>query len=285
MAANTLRRVRRLPSTDGGEVAVYDLGGTGPPLLLAHATGFHAHVWEPLAARLAGRARCVALDFRGHGRSTAPPVPPHWQGFAADVLAVVDGLGLDRPFGVGHSKGGAALLLAEQARPGTFRGLYCYEPIVFPFDPPLGPQPGNPLSVGARRRRAVFASRDEARQAYGAKPPLAALHPDVLRAYVEHGFEDLDDGRVRLRCDPEVEADVYAMGTAHDAFARLGQVTCPVVVAGGGRTDAVTPELVETLAAALPQGRAEVFSSLGHFGPLEDPDVVAASILAAFGLG
>ena len=274
--------MHRLRSTDGVEVAAYDLGGAGPPLLLAHATGFHAHVWEPLAARLAGRFRCIALDFRGHGRSGPPPDPPHWQGFAADVLAVVDGLGLDRPFGGGHSKGGAALLLAEQARPGTFSALYCYEPIVFPFDPPLGPQPDNPLSVGARRRRAVFASREEARQAYAAKPPLDALHPDVLDAYVEHGLADEDDGTVRLRCPPEVEAAVYAMGTAHDAFSRLGEVACPVVVAAGGHSDAVTPALAGRLAAALPRGRAEVFPDLGHFGPLEDPDAVATSILQAF---
>ena len=54
--------MRRFPSTDGVEVAAYDLGGKGPPLLLAHATGFHAHVFVPLAGRLAGRFHCFAFD-------------------------------------------------------------------------------------------------------------------------------------------------------------------------------------------------------------------------------
>ncbi|MBV8692532.1 MAG: alpha/beta hydrolase, partial [Actinobacteria bacterium] len=32
------------PSTDGVQVAAYELGGSGPPLLLSHATGFHGHI-------------------------------------------------------------------------------------------------------------------------------------------------------------------------------------------------------------------------------------------------
>ena len=42
-------------SRDGVDVAVYDLGGDGPPLLLAHATGFHGLVWDGFADRLTER--------------------------------------------------------------------------------------------------------------------------------------------------------------------------------------------------------------------------------------
>ena len=38
-----------VPSTDGVTLAVHDLGGDGPPLLLCHATGFHGRVWTALA--------------------------------------------------------------------------------------------------------------------------------------------------------------------------------------------------------------------------------------------
>ena len=99
---------------DGNRVAVHDLGGSGPPLLLAHATGFHGMVWAPVAARLAEHFRCISFDERGHGDSDPAPGGDYdWNGFATDALAVVDALGLGPELvAAGHSCGGALLLLA-----------------------------------------------------------------------------------------------------------------------------------------------------------------------------
>jgi pimeloyl-ACP methyl ester carboxylesterase len=270
-------------STDGVELAVHDLGGAGPAIIFAHATGLHALVWAPLVHHLTDRFRCWAVDFRGHGDST-PPVGRslEWAGFADDVLAVVDTLQLDRPFGVGHSKGGASLLLAEERRPGTLRAAYLFEPIVYPVpeELPPGTSRRNELSEGARRRRDVFASRDQAYENYASKPPLSAMHPDALRAYVDHGFADQPDGTVRLKCRPEHEAEVFEMSWQHDAFERLEDVRCPVTVACGGEPG---PSLVAPLVAErLPAGRLEVHDDLGHFGPLQDPARIARSIERAF---
>src|SRR5205085_4966572 len=128
-----------------------------------------------------------SLDERGHG-DTRTPAGHHfdWHGFGDDVLATVDGFGLERPFGVGHSAGAAALLMAEADRPGTFRALYLWEPVVMPVDDPPGPQ-DNPLSEGALRRREVFPSRDAAYDNFASKAPFSVLHPAALRAYVDHG--------------------------------------------------------------------------------------------------
>ena len=68
-----------VPSSGGVRVAVHDLGGPdaigdhdSAVLLFAHATGFCGRVWEPVAAALTHRFRCLALDFRGHGVSELP---------------------------------------------------------------------------------------------------------------------------------------------------------------------------------------------------------------------
>ncbi len=267
-------------STGGVVLALHDLGGDGEPLLLTHATGFHGRVWAPLAAHLHG-VHAWAPDLRGHGDATAPADGAFdWEGFADDVLAVVDHLGLAGAIAAGHSKGGAALLLAEQRRPGTFRALYCYEPVVFPpVDEALLAGP-NPLAEGARRRRATFASVDEAVANYAAKPPLDALHPDALRAYVEHGFAPAPDGTITLKCRPEHESQVYRMGPRHRAYERLGEVRCPVTVAVGAVTPFGPAAVAEQLADALPAGRLETHPDLGHFGPLEDPARIAACIEA-----
>jgi pimeloyl-ACP methyl ester carboxylesterase len=270
-------------TSDGVEIAVHDLGGDGPPLLFAHATGFHGMVFAPLARLLHGQFDCFALDERGHGDSAMPPgMDFEWHGFARDVLAAVDGLGLKRPFAVGHSGGGAGLLLAEQARPGTFRALYLFEPIVFPPEGPFPGANGNPLAESARRRREVFDSRQEAFDNYASKPPFERLAPEALRAYVDHGFADLDDGRVRLKCRGDTEARVYENSLGHDAYDHLPEVGCPVTVACGAMSDTFRPALVDALVERLPRARAEVVPGVGHFGPLEDPALLARSVRSAF---
>ena len=263
-------------------IATYELGGSGPLLLLVHATGFHGMVWAPLAARLARHFRCVSLDLRGHGRSDKDPSGRYaWERFTLDIRASVDALGDVTPYALGHSCGGASVLLTEQAWPGTFRALYCYEPVVMP--PRTGIDLPNALAEGARRRRAAFGSREEALERFRSKPPVADFDPAAARAYVEHGFEDVSDGTVALRCRAEDEARMYEEASRHGAWAALGSIGIPATLACGGPGAHFDEAATRAVAARIPGARTEVFGQLGHFGPLEQPDVVAHAVIAAFG--
>lgn len=281
--------MRRATSTHGITLAVHDLGGTGVPLLLCHATGFCGLVWRPLARHLEG-FHCWAPDLRGHGDSPAPDDHRFdWEGFADDVLAVVDDLGIRGCVAAGHSKGGAALLLAEQRRPGTFRALWVYEPVVFPtpeeheIEALAKVLTENPLAAGARRRRARFTDRAEAFVNFSSKPPLSALSTEALDAYLDGAFREEADGSLHLKCPPEHEARVYEMGGRHGAFGRLGEIGCPVTVARGALVPG--PSMVaDAIVAALPHGRLEAHSHLGHFGPLEAPAEMADAVQAALAL-
>ncbi|HEX4244388.1 MAG TPA: alpha/beta hydrolase [Acidimicrobiales bacterium] len=280
----------RCLTEDGVAIALTDFGGRGPDLLLVHATGFCAAVLAPLARGLAGTFHCWGLDLRAHGHSERPADGNlAWSGFALDVLASVEHLGLRQPLAFGHSCGGAAILLAEQARPGTFRGLYCFEPIVFPADHPVeNDHPienmDNPLSLGALRRRETFPSRADALANFSAKPPFSVLDPSALAGYVDCGFElvppeEGGDGRlVRLCCRREDEAAVYAQSFLHDAYAHLGAINCPVTLACGQETDVFGLPVLEQYGARLQRSAIQVFDAMGHFGPMEGPGRVAESV-------
>ena len=220
--------------------------------------------------------------MRAHGDSkVGPDGDLRWEAFADDLLAVIDHLDLDRPIGIGHSKGGAALLLAEERRPGTFRGLWCWEPVIMPLAPSSGgPVDGNPLARSALNRRDTFDSFDAALENFASKPTMQAFHPQALEAYVRHGFSSGTDGSVHLKCRPENEAQVYQMARHHQAWASLGTVTYPVVIARGALGTGGPAAMAGPVAERLPHGRLEPHDELGHFGPMEDPDAIAASIQA-----
>jgi pimeloyl-ACP methyl ester carboxylesterase len=270
--------VPTVASTAAVQLAIHDLGGDGPTVVYSHATGLHGRLWAPLHRHLTGY-HGVAVDYRGHGDSTAPDTGSYdWGGFGEDGIAVVDALGdAGSLLGVGHSMGGAVLVMTELARPGTFRALALYEPIVFP--PGRGDDVGSsPIVDGARRRRPEFPSRAAARDNFASKPPLDALDPEVLDLYVAEGFRDTPEGTVRLKCEPATEAATFAGSVGHDIHGRLGDVRCPVLVMGAPPEEGRPADFAEDVALRLPHGEYHRFEHLGHFGPLEDPAAVAAVI-------
>jgi pimeloyl-ACP methyl ester carboxylesterase len=264
---------------DGVHLAVHDLGGDGPPLLLSHATGFHGCVLGPMAVHLRDRFHCWGPDYRGHGDSGAPPDDHlEWSVFGTDALAIVKALELCDAIGFGHSMGGSALLMAQLARPETFAGLVLFEPIAFPREPIETGRIAE-ITAAARRRREVFPSREDAYTNYASKPPLDVMTPEALRAYVDHGFVDQDDGSVRLRCDPEHEALIFEAGARQDLFARLPEVACPVLVVAGSAAQNPPGAMAAMVADAIPGAGFSRFDDLTHLGPMQDPERVASVVV------
>jgi len=278
---NETRPPLRVESTDGVTIALHDLGGSGPDLVVCHATGFHGRTYLPMARALIDHHRVWAIDFRGHGRSTPPENSDFaWRGMAADLLACIDAIGASSVAAFGHSLGGAATMLAEVTRPGVISAAYLYEPIVFPKEYLVG-RTENPMSGPARRRRGSFGSKAEALMRYAGRPPLSVLRADALAAYVDGGFDELEDGSVRLSCLPEHEARTFECEEKM-TLDRIEGLTLPVTVGaglvGGDPNPAVfAPMIVDV----LQNGRLLEYEHLGHFGPLEAPERVAADVLEA----
>jgi pimeloyl-ACP methyl ester carboxylesterase len=139
------------------------------------------------------------------------------------------------------------------------------------------------MAAAALRRRPVFGSRVAAYENYASKPPMNELRDDALRAYVEHGFRELEDGTVELKCSPADEAETFTFGATAGAFEQLGTVRCPVTIARGVTEDWGPAAFCDAQVEALPAGRLATFDDLGHFGPLQDPPRIAASMVEALG--
>jgi pimeloyl-ACP methyl ester carboxylesterase len=266
----------RVQASDGTEIVVHDLGGEGPPLLLAHATGFHGLVWDAFADAIGRSFRTWSFDARGHGAS-GKSADMSWVTMGDDVLRIVDALGIEQPFGFGHSLGGALLVIAEATRPNTFRQLYLYEPAIIP------PNSIRNLEMikTTRRRRASFPSRKDAYENYAAKAPLNELSEGALWAYVDHGFVDAPDGTVTLACTPDDEAATFTGASERHAWEAMSEVHVPVTIGHGDRPDAQSPGQVADQAEHL-RAERQTFAGLGHFGPLHDAEAVATAVTKTF---
>jgi pimeloyl-ACP methyl ester carboxylesterase len=264
-------------SNDGTPLAGYELGGRGEVLLIAHATGLCGAMYQLLADHLLDGFRVVALDFRGHGDSTgSPDMDLRWDRMAEDVIAVTERIGPGPIHAFGHSMGGAALLLAERNVPESFASMFLFEPIIFPDD--FSTEGQNVMGDAARRRRVDFESRAEVLYRYASRPPFNQVHAGFVAGYVDNGFAEQPDGKVRLKCLPEVEAQVFENGREVKLSA-VEHLTTPVAVAVGHDEPGSNPaRMGPPLAEALARGTLIRYDHIGHFGPLQDPWTVARDI-------
>ena len=274
----------RLESVDGASIAVYEMAGDSslPPLLISHATGFHAHCYQPVARSLGDRYHVWGLDHRGHGQSTVPTDwEVHWQRFGFDARLVAEHIAPEGGLvGVGHSMGAAALLMAARHDPGRFDHLVLFEPIAFP-PTEYSSDEDLPIAQGARRRRRRFPSRQAAVDNYSSKPPLALMTPEVLTDYVEHGFtEVVDDGEpaIELRCTPEFEAAVFVTSGTNGVWDLLPEVVTPTTIVSGVVDETEPSRISEAVARRLPNARYHLFSDQTHFGPFSHPTEFAALV-------
>ena len=237
-------------------------------LLFAHATGFSSGVWDPVVAEV-GAAQ--VLDLPGHGATPEPGRPFTWWTFGHYLLAEA----APGSIGVGHSMGGAALLMAEATDPGRFSALVLVEPIVFAEGDQAMVEA---MAAQAERRRSHWPDRETARAHLAAKPVFSRWHPAAMDGYLRTGLGDDPAGGVRLRCRPRFEAEVYRLSHSHRMWDRLGEVHCPVLVLAGTESDTYRPEDAARLAGRLPGGRFRLAEGTGHFLPMERPELVVAAI-------
>ena len=202
-----------------------------------------------------------------------------WDQYGLDALAAARHLYAQHNepiIGIGHSMGGASLLMAAHAEPHLFKALFVFEPIVFPPpDPDAGERPGSPLPAGARKRRSRFPSFEAAIENFAAKPPMAAFHAVAREAYVRHGFKPTADGDIELKCLPEHEARTYETGGTSGAWDSLPAITTPVWVLSGAIAPFQPSTFAITVAERIPASTYVRWDEVGHFGPLEKPELIS----------
>jgi pimeloyl-ACP methyl ester carboxylesterase len=284
-----VRRDFLLPGRGDGTLAALEFGPDNRPydLIFLHANGFNARTYRRILAPLAEHFRILAVDQRGHGATSLPAIVEgrtSWLDLRDDVLALIKSLDARNLVLAGHSMGGTASLMAAADAPERVRSVLLFDPVILPRTLPspaeIASDANSGLLQGALRRRAEFASREAAVEAYRGRGAFSTWPDDMLADYVDGGFRDLPDGGVRLACEPAWEASNFR-SHAHDARTAFHHSRCPVRVLRAETGS--TCRIDDDLDALTADGRiaVETIPGTSHFLPMERPQLAAQALALA----
>ncbi len=240
----------------------YETSGTGPALLMLHALPFDHTLYRYQIAHLSTWFRIIAMDLRGFGRSSSPPVAYGLHDICDDALAVAKAEGVDRAIVMGTSIGSKAVMLLGLDHPEFCRAV---------------------IAVGAGNRP----SAHHPSHIDGYMKGRDNFHATHLRSVVSPAFADsrlgahllgtmLERGRV-LGMSGEGMARTVAAAHDRDLRPRLPGLKPPLLVLNG-EFDNSLPGGTET-ASLVPGARHHILKGSGHACCLEDPETFDAHVL------
>jgi pimeloyl-ACP methyl ester carboxylesterase len=244
------------------------------PLVLLHGLGMSTRVWDSVRGLLEPRHEVIALPTLGHRGGAAPSKRPVTiVDLVADAERALDEHGLQRPHIAGNSLGG--WMAIELARRGRARTVCALSPAGF------WSSGTDEQMIGVRKiRRAV-------RTARLGRPLPFMLRSRRVRRFV---FRDIAVHGDRLTATQAIEATndlldcviVHDVLTTDENIAPLHPLPCPITLAWSAQ-DAIVPVDVNGVVArrSLPQARFIVLPGVGHVPMIDNPEIVARTILEA----
>ncbi|UCF92586.1 MAG: alpha/beta hydrolase [Desulfobacterales bacterium] len=274
--------------TADGRIHYLDWGGSGRATHFLHGNGFCAGTYNPFIKYLIEDLHIIASDVRGHGDSVQLNHKRirHWKTFAEDLKTLVEQTLPPPVIGIGHSLGAVATYIAAAQYPRLFAAIILIDPVILPrkllaliaFMTLLGLKGNIPLAKAARRRRQIFQGKKEALKLFAAgRGIFKSWSREFVDAYLECGLLEKDAQTAILKCDPELEAQIFE-SVPLDVWRYAPKIACPVQAIRGAHSDIFGPAAAERLGKIIPDYEWETIPDSGHFIPMEKPQACARAI-------
>jgi pimeloyl-ACP methyl ester carboxylesterase len=263
-------------TNDGATLNFVD-AGEGTPVVFLHPTPLDHSYWRPMVKMLAG-VRAIVPDFRGHGASElgtdlpvggfarVPDAAVLTMGqLAADVLALVDKLSIEKAVFAGCSIGGYVLLEMWRRAPERIEALafVCSKPQA-DGEAPLA-------------KRAETIAKVRAEGVSGFLDTMANTLPGATAR--ARRPELVSEVRATMTLTAEVAVAVQAgLAARPDSLATVATIDVPVLAIAGGEDVAISPADMEAFALAPGGCASHVIADAGHLAAYEQPERVAGIV-------
>lgn len=263
----------------GIELSYIDSGNkSSEPILIAHANGFSAGCYSFFIRKLSETHRVIALDFCGHGGSESTMEWKDWFFFRDQILALIETENLKNVVGIGHSLGGASLLLSSYKRPSYFRKIFAMDPVILNFTYVfLALTLGNPLAKGALKRRREFKDLTLVKKAYRKTPTFLNWSDEVFEDYLKSCFKKEGEKWV-LCCPPELEAKIFNSVSFLSLF-QYGKIKTETHITVPRKYEVCSPSAAKKIIKGNPNSSLQLWDDVSHFFPFERPEKTLERII------
>lgn len=230
-----------------------------PVLVLGHTLATSRQMWRAQIAHFSPRYRIVSFDMRGHGESAAPNFPYSLEMLADDVVAVLDGLGVERPAAyVGISIGGMIGQALGLRHPKRFSALVL-------------------CSTAGRTSPDARPALDQRIEAVK-RDGLAAQVQPTLERWLSAEFRAKDPDTTKWVADLIRGTTAAGMiGCLHaikvlDYLEQLKQISLPTLIIAGEKDPGTPVAAMQAIQAQIAGSQLAIIPGCLHQTPIEAPD-------------
>ncbi len=269
--------------TDDGIHLYWRAIGSGPPMACCNGVGVSTFFWKYVAEHFSATHTVVLWDYRGHGRSSIPPVIEEAdlsiEASAADLRRVLDKIGIvEPPVLLGHSMGCQVILEFARQNPGGVRALI---PMFGTFARPLDTFMDNPHSrtlFEVLQRVAKLGGRAGTRMLLPLYANPLAYEVGRLSGLIDKHYAQRVDIERYIEhlghMDPRVFLRMVSQMADHDLTDFLPHIDVPTLVIAA-ENDVFTPvHRSREMARLIPGAELMVLAEASHAAIVEHPEAI-----------
>ncbi len=249
---------------DGVRIA-YHTHGAGTPLLLLHAFPLGGALWDEVVARRAwlGNVQLIVPDLRGFGASDAPPSDYPMERHAADMVALLDHLGVQQAVVVGVSMGGYVTFALLREHAARVRAAVLAN---------------TRAAADSDEGRATREENAQLVEREGVAPLVASMVPRLVATGAPAALREQLRAMAERNTPQGIAGALRGMARRPAATAELATLGVPVLVVGG-TSDQLTPlDEAHALYNAIPRAQLATIARAGHLACIEQPNAFTAAL-------
>ena len=248
----------------------YEIIGQGESLVMIRGIGSNVDHWYEQVPVLSKKYQLLVFDNRAIARTSDPGGSFSTRDMAADTVALMEAVGIDKAHVLGYSMGGMIAQEMALTRPEKVNGLIlvatdCGISLRIKAKPESSRLFTEMVRLGTIEARQAAAACLFANQAFESRP-------DIIQRYAEVS--------ARFPASQQTLSRQWAAITRHDACDRLPDISSPTLAITGSEDELIPPENSGVMAENIPAAQMISIDGGGHQFVIEQPEAFNEAVMS-----